>query len=413
MGTPRRIGLALEVHLLYKHHTEIFAGVQRYADERGWLTVFDDWIEETLATSPRGRPAFDGVIARVGSGQLGLVDATAAAGVPLVNVLASSPAFDRLPGVFHDYEQVGRLRAEHLMSRGLRHFACWSIAERPAYQRQSMAFAETVAAAGYSVTRLDLPEDWGDTIRLYRKNQDKIRRWMDTWMLPIGLATPADTYARLIAQLVHGRGWRVPEDVAIVGGTNEELLCESPRPTLTSIEMGFERVGYEAARLLESLMDEAASARRRRKHAPRGRKPGSHSAEPIHVVLPPVGVVVRESTDFFASGDDVVTKAQAFIAGRCHMPIDVSDVAANVCVSVRTLQNRFAEILKRTVAQEIRRVRIEKAKRELTNSDRSIHEIALRAGFKSNARLCDVFQREVGVSPSVYRTQRLVPRQGP
>lgn len=408
MDSPKRIGLALEFHFLYKHHTEVFAGVQRYADEHDWHTTFDDWIDVTLAASPPGQPAYDGVIARVGPGQLGLVAAAAAAGVPLVNVHAGSPAVDQLPGVFPDYEHAGRLRAEHLLSRGLRHFASWSLADRPTYERQTQAFVDAITAAGHDVARLDLPENWGDTSPRYGKNLVKLHQWMDTWSLPIGVASPTDTYARLVAQMARQRGWRVPEDVAIVGGMNEEKLCDSPRPMLTSIEMGFERVGYEAAKLLDTLMKEAEAAKRHEQPALLGRKSTKPSAEAIHVTLPPVGIVVRESTDFYASGDDIVSQAQAFIAAQCHAHLEVGDVAARVAVSVRTLQNRFAEALRRTVADEIRRVRLEKVKRELVGGDRSIHEIAVRAGFPSNARLSDVFRREMGVTPSEYRAERKV-----
>lgn len=315
----------------------------------------------------------------------------AAWGVPVVNVYAGSPAANRVPGVFVDYEEVGRLRAQHLLSRGVRNFACLSIEDRRTNQWQADAFVATIAAAGYSVTRLDLPRDWGDSLPVYRRNEKRMHQWMDRWTLPIGVAFPADDYARQVAQFAAERGWRVPEDVAIVGGQNEEHLCENPRPTLTSVEMGFERVGYEAARLLESLMD----ARR--------------STDAKQVRLPPVGIVVRESTDFYASGDDVVSQAQAFIALRCHMDLDVRKVAAKVCVSIRTLQNRFHEVLGRTVGQEILRVRLERVKRELVGSDRSIKEIATRAGFPSNAKLSAVFRREVGMSPREYRAARTVP----
>ncbi len=393
MAAPRRIGLALELHLLYKHHTEIFAGVQRFANERGWVTVLDEWIGETLAKSARGRPAYDGVIARVGGPRLGLAKVAAKWRVPLVNVFAGSPFADRLPGVFPDARQAGRMRAEHLLSRGLRNFACVSVADRTTYRRQADAFTATIAEAGYTVTRLDLPEEWGDTLSVYRKCQRQIQKWMDRWVLPIGVAIPADDYARHVAQMAAERGWRVPEDMAIVGGMNEEHLCENPRPTLTSVEMGFERCGYEAAKMLESLMD--------------ARRP----EEAKQLYLPPVGIVVRDSTDFYASGDDVVSKAQAFISSHCHTHFDVGDVAAKVCVSIRTLQNRFHEALHRTVAQEIRRARLEKVKRELVGSDRSIHEIATRAGFPSNSSLSIVFRRETGMSPREFRNARTVPRR--
>jgi LacI family transcriptional regulator len=407
MAAARRIGIALEFHLLYKNHTETFAGVERYAQEHGWLTVFDDWIAGHLERSTVVNSRYDGIIARVGPSQLKLVDAAAKAGVPLVNVLADSPARERLPGVFPDHEQIGRLRAEHLLSRGLRHFSCISLKDRQPYRLQMSAFADTIAAAGHAITWLDMSSNWDESSARYQKNQARIHRWMDQWQLPVGFASPSDVIARFMAQMAHERGWRVPEDVAIVGGLNEELICEAPRPTLTSVEAGYERVGYEAARLLDGLMQEADAARAAGKSR-RSRKAPATPEKPVHVILPPVGIVVRESTDFYASGDDIVSQAQAFIAAQCHTHLDVSDVAEKVCVSPRTLQYRFASELNRSVAQEIRRVRLEKVKRELTSGDRSIHEIARRAGFASDVRLCETFKREVGVSPAQYRKQRQV-----
>jgi LacI family transcriptional regulator len=391
MNTPRRIGLALEVHLLYKHHTEMFAGVQRYADEHGWVTILDDWICETLSESPLSRPAYDGVIARIEGPRLRIPKVAERYGVPVVNVYGGSPMAKHLPGVFPDSAQAGRMRAEHLLSRGLRNFASWSAVERPSYQQQADAFDAAIAEAGYRVARLDLPAYHGSELANFRRRRKRVHQWMDQWVLPIGVAFPADDYARQIAQIARERGWRVPEDVAIIGGMNEEHLCENPRPTITSVEMGIERVGYEAARLLESLMDS------------RGPKDIKHKT------LPPVGIVVRESTDFYASGDDVVSQAQAFIASQCHTHLDVGAVAAKVCVSIRTLQNRFHEVLHRTVGQEILRVRLERVKRELVGSDRSIKEIATRAGFPSNAKLSAVFRRETGISPREYRAARTVP----
>ncbi len=406
MAAHRRIGVSLEYFLLYKQHSETFAGVHRYADEHGWSTVMDDWVDATLARSRRTGTAYDGVIARVGPEQVRLVEATARAGVPMVNVRFDSPARERLPGVFLDYGQIGTMRAEHLMSRGLQHFACVSVEKSHAQHLQASAFASTIAAAGHSITRLDLGQDWERTVTRYEASHERLHRWMDRWPLPIGLACPTDLLARTLIQVADERGWRVPEDVAIVGGLNQSLLCEAPKPTLSSVEVGFERVGYEAARLLDSLM---SSADRRRDGRKRNRRSKLVPAEdqPTHVILPPVGIVVRESTDFFASGDDVVSQAQAFIASQLHNPIAVGDVAKKLCVSERTLQYRFTAVLKRPVAQEIRRVRIERAKRELTNTKRSMQEIARLAGFVSNVRLCEVFKREMGVSPGEYRKQRL------
>ncbi len=410
MPAPRRIGLTLDVHLLYKHHTDTFAGFKRYADERQWHTVLDDWIVETLATSKRSRPAYDGVVARVGAEHAALVDATAKAGVPLINVMAGSPFFTTLPGVYPDFEQAGRVRAEHLISRGFSRLAFMASMESRPYQLQAASFAAAAAAEGCPVTLFDMSATWGDTLPLYRKNIARLRAWMDEWELPVGLGVSNDNFGRLVAQMVDDRGWRVPEDVAIVGGLNEEKLCETSRPTLSSVDVGYERVGYEAGRLLEQLMDEADGARNRRKKPLMGRRSASPPADPIQIVVPPVGVVARESTDFYAANDDLVARAHDYIAAHCHKQITVNDVAAKLAVSPKTLQKRFADVLRRSVAEEIRRVRLEKAKRELTGGDRSVHEIAVRAGFTCNTRMTEVFKRELGVTPRQYRQQRKIQR---
>lgn len=411
MPAPRRIGLAVEFHLLYKHHSELLAGIQRYADEQGWLTVIDDWIQDTLSRSPGDRPAYDGVIARVSERQHELMNATSRVGTPLVNVMRGSPAFDQLPGVFPDFAAAGRMRAEHLLSRGLRHFACALVPGLPSDVVQAAAFAEVVEAAGCSVTLLELQANPANELELYRKNLALVNHWMDRWQLPIGVASPEDAFARYVAQMVHERGWQVPDDVAIVAGMNEEKLCERPRPQLSSVEIGYERIGYEAARLLDSLMNEADGSRRRRKPCRLGRRSESPPAAPIHIMLPPVGVVVRESSDLFAVEDDLVAAAQAFMVQHCHARVGVREVAEALCVSVRTLQTRFARVLKRSVVQEMCRVRIERIKEELTTTDRSVHEIAKRTGFASHKRLCDVFKRETGVPPSEYRAARRPPKE--
>ena len=190
-----------------------------------------------------------------------------------------------------------------------------------------------------------------------------------------------------MVQSSHRRGWRIPEDVAIIAGKNQETLCEQPRPSLTSVEIGYDRIGYAAAELLDRLMAGAAPP-----------------AEPIR--LAPHGLVVRESTDFFAVEDDVVAAALAYIAANSHRRIGPDDVARAVGVETRTLQNYFRKTLQRPIATEIRRVRIERAKRELAQSDRPLAAIARDVGFGTIQRLYEVFRRELGITPGEYRKQR-------
>ena len=203
--------------------------------------------------------------------------------------------------------------------------------------------------------------------------------------------------------MCHKRGWRVPEDIAIIAGANEESICENPGPSLSSIELGYDRIGYEAARLLDELMDETE---RQLRSQQTGSRTKQTAIAPRCVMLPPQGLVVRESTDFFAVSDSLVAAALEFIAAQSHKSIGPSDVARAVATELRTLQRRFRKSLDRPIATEIRRVRIERAKRELTQTDRPIGAISRDVGFGDPMRMYEIFTRELGVTPSHYRKQR-------
>lgn len=405
MPIKRRIAVALEFHLLYKQHAECFAGILRYADEQGWETIIDEWVEVTLDNAGPGPLPYDGVIARINDISLDLVDVAAKRDIPLVNVHRSSPVYERVPGVFPDLEQMGRLRAEHLLSRGLRHFGCFVVRGRHAEELMARGFISAIEDAGYAVNRAELIADWGATIEGHLQGLAIMRQWIDGWTLPIGVAFGTDVFARMIAQMVAERGLQVPDEVAIVGGLNEERICEQPRPSLTSIEAGYDRVGYEAAKMLDQMMQDAEERRKQKA----GKKPSRATpARPMHLLLPPVGVVVRESTDFIAVDDKLVANAMAYIAEKCHFHLEAEDVAEAVGVSPRTLHSRFKTVMNSSVARELRRVRIEKVKRELTSSSRPIEEIAQSAGFASRTHMHDVFKRDVGVTPGAYRKKRKI-----
>ncbi|MCU0229446.1 MAG: helix-turn-helix domain-containing protein, partial [Bryobacterales bacterium] len=130
--------------------------------------------------------------------------------------------------------------------------------------------------------------------------------------------------------------------------------------------------------------------------------------EPI--LIPPSGLVVRESTDFFAVDDEIMTAALKFIATNCHREIGQDDVARAVASETSTLQRRFRKYLNRPIATEIRRVRIERAKRELAQGTRSMAQIAHDVGFGEAMRMYEVFRRELGITPSQYRRERQEPK---
>lgn len=380
----RRVAIVLDLQWPYKRHAGIFAGTQQYAKAHGWESILDEF---PVASLPRRRAAalpFDGIIARA---EPRLANLAQRLHLPLVNVWPSSPARRWVVGVYPDSTAIGRLFAEHLLARGLRRFATLTAANNVDHQLEVAEFARTVQEAGFSSLSTLMPQNpWRDR-RNWQRTVRQLAVWIDRWQLPIGVYVGSEGIGRLLVQECHRRGWRVPADVAIIAGKNEEILCKHPQPTLTSMEIGYERIGYEAARLLDGLMSGAAAP-----------------SNPI--LVPPQGLVVRESTDFFAVDDPLVAAALRFISANAHRPIGPDAVARTVGAETRTLQNRFGKVLGRPIATEIRRVRLERAKRELTQGNRPLFEIAREAGFGEAIRMCEVFRRELGVTPSAYRRQR-------
>jgi LacI family transcriptional regulator len=379
-----RVAIALDLQWPFKRHSEIFAGVQRYAEERGWSTIIDEFAHDTLRRRGSTVERYDGIVARANHP---LARQAANSGVPIVNVWPSSPARHQLPGVFPDSTEAGRLIAEHLLARGFRAFATLTAPKNVDNELEVRAFTRLVQAAGFACRSALIPQDPHRDLAHWRRATQLIERAMDGWVTPVGVYVGQEIYGRLVVQAGHRRGWRIPEDLAIIAGKNEETLCEKPRPSLTSIEIGYDRIGYVAAELLGRLMAGRAAP-----------------VEPIR--LAPQGLVVRESTDFFAVDNPIVAAALAYISANSHCRIGPTDVARAIGAETRTLQNYFRRTIQRPIATEIRRVRIERAKRELAQSNESLDRIAREVGFGSIQRLYEVFRREIGVAPGEYRLQR-------
>jgi len=396
---PRRVAVQLELHWSYKRHAAIFAGAQRYAQEHGWHSIIDEYADDTLPTRPRTAIPYDGVIARA-TRKLAL--RSKRLGVPVVNVWLSSPVARSLPGVFADYAAIGRMRAEHLISRGFRRFAALICEDEHAQLVEFESFQATLEKAGLNCESASVPLESAETLKDWRRTEEVISLWMEHWEPSIGVYVGTEAHGRMVAQMCHNRGWRVPQDVAIVAGWNEETYCDHLHPTLTSVEVGYDRIGYEAARLLDRLMT--------------GKRNGNGSAHekktaPEHILLPPEGLVVRESTDFYAVDDPVVAAALEFIAKHSHLQIGQDAVAQAVSTETRTLQRYFRKHLDKPIAAVIRQVRIDRAKRELAQSDRPLAVIAHEVGFGPTMRMYEVFVREVGITPSEFRRQRQLERE--
>ena len=213
--------------------------------------------------------------------------------------------------------------------------------------------------------------------------QRVIKQFFDRMEMPAGLFVQNGSFARLIIQEALARGLHVPHDLAVICQFNVNLIVDTP-PQITSIEANYERVGFEAARLLNRILD-------------------GQPVPTAPVFVTPLGVIGRETTDYFAVKDEVVAEALRYISSRLQQPLRVDQIAYELSISPRLLQQRVAKALGRGISDEIRRLRLEKAKRLLTDPARLIGSIPKEVGFESANVMCRAFQQALGMPPRDYR----------
>ena len=297
-----------------------------------------------------------------------------------------------IPYLVTDNATIGTLAAEHLLDCGLTQFAfCgfprtrvngWS-AER------AKAFRARIRRRGHSYS---IYTGTQASARRWSDIQQGLVEWLKTLHCPLGLMACNDARARHVLEACRTLGLRVPDDVAVIGVDNDEIMCELTRPPLSSVEQGTFQMGYEAAALLDRLM---AGRRPRRKE----------------YLIPPAQLVARQSTDVLAVDDPDVATAIRFIRAHACEGIQLADVLEQVAVSCSTLEKRFRTLLGRTIHSEIQRVQIEQVKQLLDTTSLSIQQIMRRAGFNYVQYMTSLFHRMTGYTPAEYRTRNMRSRE--
>jgi LacI family transcriptional regulator len=192
-----------------------------------------------------------------------------------------------------------------------------------------------------------------------------------------------DVAAREVLDVCRELNISVPEEIAVVGVDNDEVLCEVSQPPLTSVALDTRRIGIEAASMLDRLMH--------------GESVGSP------VIVEPCGIVTRRSSDTLAIEDRHIAVALGFIRRHACEGIEVSDVLAQVPLSRRTLERRFRQQVGCSPLAEINRVRLDRAKQFLKETELKLDAIAAHSGFAHTPYMAAQFRKQFGVTPGEYR----------
>jgi LacI family transcriptional regulator len=321
----------------------------------------------------------DGIIARIENRRIAQV--VKQSGLPVINV-SSSQLVSEIPSVVTKGEAVARLAVEHLSGRGLEHFGfCGDNRFRWSLLRGKQ-FEQIVKERGFSC-------DLYGTQKLARsqpswdKEEKQLAAWLKKLPKPAGVMACHDLRGLQVLQVCRRVEIAVPDEIAVLGVDNDEILCSLSTPPMSSVAQDTYRIGYEAARLLEQWMA--------------GKRPQQG------MEIDPLGIVTRQSSDGFAVNDPLVSRAMQFIRDHACDGINVDQILEVVPLSRRMLEHRFKKLLGRTPHDEILKLQFERAKQLLTETSLPLSTIAERVGFRHAEYLSVAFKRRFGSPPGEYR----------
>lgn len=383
-----RVALLIESSRAYGRGT--LMGVARYVRQHGpWSIFFQErglgdsappWLENWEG---------DGILARVENFQMAA--AIRRRRVPAVDLRYLLPNLN-LPSVRTDDAAATALAWEHLRERGFQHFAYCGFNGADYSDIRRDQFAQKVSQAGLLCHLYVDPQKPGHHASTLKHEEvgltdgDRLAQWIKQLPKPLGLMACNDIRGQQVLNACRSSGVAVPDDVAVIGVDNDEVLCELSDPPLSSVLANTEKIGYEAAALLSRLMN--------------GSSPPKQP-----VVVGPLGIVTRRSTDVLAVDDRHVATAVRFIRERACEGMDVSDVLRAVPLSRSMLERRFAQVLNRSPKEEIMRVRLNRAKQLLTETDFPLPLVAEKIGLEHAEYLNVIFKKKIGMTPARYRAR--------
>jgi LacI family transcriptional regulator len=375
----------------------LLMGVAKYVREHGpWAIFLQERSLGDLSPGWLQHWEGDGIIARIENQPM--AKAIRKLRLPVLDLRFRLPNLN-LPSVRTDDEAIARLASEHLLERGFRQFAFCGFNGADYSDIRRDMFARLIEKAGFRCHIFQEREKLREATTLeYEehglKYEDQVALWLKDLPKPVGLMACNDIRGQQVLNASRAVGLAVPDEIAVIGVDNDDVLCELSDPPLSSIAPNSERIGYEAACLLDRMMA--------------GKRP---PAQPV--IVAPAGVVTRRSTEVLAMEDRHIASAVRYIREYACEGIDVSDVLRAIPLSRSALERRFAAILGHSPKDEILRVRLNRAKQLLTETDFPLSLVAEKIGLEHAEYLNVIFKKKTGLTPGRFRNQALAAELAP
>lgn len=356
----------------------IVESIGHYARHQEWRLLIAPRDEQERLRLPQ-RWDGDGVIASIR--ERTLASHLKRVGLPTVDVSITMQNETWLGRVATDDKARAEMAVEHFRARRILNLACYAPAIGRYPDCRAQAFENAALAVGLPCHRFVAPPG---TSQGWEIDHHQVTAWLAKLPRPLGVFASDPYPARQLAEICDSNNLRVPDEIAILSGDNDDLLCNLAWPPLSSVQLDSRTIGHEAAKLLTRLMD-------------------GEAIPTAPLLIPPLRVCSRQSTDIMAIDDEELQAILRYISNRASAGVQVKQILRDFPISRRSLEQRFRSLLGRSPAEEIRRVRLELAQSMLLETESPIATVALACGFATNAHFTRAFQKQYRTTPSALR----------
>jgi len=295
-------------------------------------------------------------------------------------------SFTAIPNITSDYIRTGQIAARFFINNGFRNFAFYGYQNVIWSDARCSGFRAEIKKAGIDAEFFQYSRQKLEHLWFYES--EPIVEWLSSLPKPIGVLACDDNQGNKLAEICKMHGFRVPEDISILGVDNDETMCNMTDPPLSSIRLDIERAGYLVAEMVEAVRMGKAE-------------------RPYDVVISPVKIVERSSTSLLVTSDTSVLAAVKYIHKHVEKAITVSDILARVPLSRRLLEIRFKQVTGKSIHNYITDLRVARFAQQILDTDRQIGEIASEYYDVDYNNLCRSFKQKMGMSPKEYRKVNL------
>lgn len=280
-----------------------------------------------------------------------------------------------------DYFNTGVMAAKFFLNRGYRNFAFYGFKGAIWSRERADGYSHEIEKQGYKLAVLENDnkdkEEWS-------YNHTVLGNWLQSLPKPVALFACDDHFALQISETCNVYNINVPDDIAILGVDNDDLLCNISDPPLSSIVLDVENGGYNAGKLLHQLITKEIT-------------------EPFNIVVNPLIIERRKSTEKYAVSDKNIRTILNYIEKNYANHLSVEELVKQVPLSRRVLEKKFKEETGESLYQYIQNYRIDQFTRLLITTDYSLFEAALQSGFENYKNVSRIFRKYKSLSPAEYR----------